>query len=44
LWAMFESGELKPVITDIYALEDYAKAYDCMIQRRARGKVMLTMD
>lgn len=44
LWAMFESGELKPVITDIYPLEDYAKAYDCMIQRRARGKVMLTMD
>ncbi len=44
LWAMFESGELKPVITDIYPLEDYAKAYDCMFQRRARGKVMLTMD
>lgn len=44
LWAMFESGELKPVITDIYPLEDYAKAYDCMMQRRARGKVMLTMD
>lgn len=44
LWAKFESGELKPVITDIYPLEDYAKAYDCMIQRRARGKVMLTMD
>lgn len=44
LWAMFESGELKPVITDVYALEDYARAYDCMIQRRARGKVILTME
>ncbi len=44
LWAMFESGELKPVVTDIFPLEDYGKAYACMIERRARGKVILTME
>ena len=44
LWAMFESGELKPVVTDIYSIEDYRKAYDCIMQRRALGKVVLTME
>ncbi len=44
LWAMFESGELRPVVTDIYSIEDYRKAYDCIMERRARGKVILTME
>jgi NADPH2:quinone reductase len=44
LWAMFNAGELKPVITDVYPIEQYAEAYACMMERRAKGKVILTFD
>ena len=42
LWALFDSGRLKPVITDCYPLERYREAFECMMDRRARGKVILT--
>ncbi|MEZ5504400.1 MAG: zinc-binding dehydrogenase [Halioglobus sp.] len=35
---------LNPVVTDQYPLAQYADAYQCMMDRRARGKVILTMD
>ena len=42
LWAHFDSGKLNPVVTDVFPLEQYEDAYNCMIERRARGKVILT--
>ena len=43
LWELFAQGKLKPVVTDVFPLEDYEAAYACMMERRARGKVILTM-
>lgn len=43
LWELFAQGKLKPVVTDLFPLEDYEAAYACMMERRARGKVILTL-
>jgi NADPH2:quinone reductase len=43
LWELFEGGKISPVVTDVYTLEEYEEAYNCMIERRARGKVIMTM-
>ncbi|MFK7976890.1 MAG: NADPH:quinone oxidoreductase family protein [Halioglobus sp.] len=43
LWALFDSGKIAPVITDSFPLEQYEEAFNCMMERRARGKVILTM-
>ena len=43
LWELFENGKISPVVTDVYPLEEYEEAYNCMIERRARGKVIMTM-
>ncbi len=43
LWALFEEGKLRPAVTDTFPLEQYEQAYACMIERRARGKVILTV-
>ncbi|MFV0276319.1 MAG: NADPH:quinone oxidoreductase family protein, partial [Parahaliea sp.] len=42
LWQYFAEGKLSPVVTDVFPLERYEEAYNCMIERRARGKVILT--
>ena len=42
LWALFAEGKLKPVVTDVFPLAQYEDAFNCMIERRARGKVILT--
>jgi NADPH2:quinone reductase len=42
LWSKFAEGKLKPAINDVFPIEDYEQAYDVMIGRRARGKVVLT--
>ncbi len=39
----FDSGRLNPVVTDLFPLEQYEEAYRCMMERRARGKVILTL-
>jgi NADPH2:quinone reductase len=44
LWALFERGALKPVITEVYPLERFEDAYRSMMERRARGKVILTLE
>lgn len=44
LWTLFAEGKLEPAINDVFPLEDYEKAYDVMTGRRARGKVILTME
>ena len=43
LWAMFARKELQPIVTDIYPLEEYVEAYHCLTDRKAKGKVILTM-
>jgi NADPH2:quinone reductase len=43
LWELFASGKIAPTVTDSFPLEQYLEAYNCMTERRARGKVILTM-
>ncbi|MEZ5572969.1 MAG: NADPH:quinone oxidoreductase family protein [Halioglobus sp.] len=43
LWALFASGKISPVVTDSFPIERYDEAFNCMIERRARGKVIITM-
>ncbi|MEM7544098.1 MAG: NADPH:quinone oxidoreductase family protein [Pseudomonadota bacterium] len=40
---MFEKGQIKPRISAAYPLADFVKAYDDLAERRAMGKVVLTM-
>jgi NADPH2:quinone reductase len=40
---MVDSGRITPPVTEVYALRDYADAFRCIAERRARGKVILTM-
>jgi NADPH2:quinone reductase len=41
LWALFESGKLKPVVGETHPMEDFAAAFDSLRGRRARGKVVV---
>jgi NADPH2:quinone reductase len=41
LWAMFEAGQLKPVVGAVYPLADAAQAFEALEQRRAVGKVVV---
>lgn len=43
LWALFASGRISSVVTDSFPIEQYEAASNCLIERRARGKVILTM-
>ena len=43
LWELFASGKLSPVVTDSFPFEQYEEAFNCLIERRARGKVIMTM-
>ena len=43
LWALFESGQLKPVVGETHPLADYARAFEALEARRARGKVVVTI-
>ena len=42
LWQWFGEGKIKPVITDLFPIEEYEGAYAAMMERRAKGKVILT--
>jgi len=44
LGAMVAAGKLNPRITESYPLEQYHEAFAAITERRARGKVILTMD
>lgn len=44
LAAMVEAGKLNPRVTESYPLERFADAFAAITARRARGKVILTMD
>lgn len=43
LWKLFEQGKLNPVVTDCFPVEQYEQAFNCLIERRARGKVIITL-
>lgn len=43
LWELFSSGKIRPIVTDTFPIERYEEAYNCMIERRARGKVIMTL-
>lgn len=43
LWGLFAQGKLKPAISDVFSLAEYQQAYDVMTERRARGKVIITI-
>ena len=41
LWALFASGKISPVVTDSFSIDQYEDAFNCLIERRARGKVIM---
>lgn len=41
---LFSEGKIRPRISASYPLADFVKAYDDIAERRAMGKVVLTMD
>ncbi len=43
LWELFASGKISPVVTDSFPFEQYEEAFNCLIERRARGKVIMNM-
>jgi len=43
LFELFKHGKIKPLISEIFPLADYAAAFAVLSQRKARGKVILTM-
>jgi NADPH2:quinone reductase len=43
LWELFDGGKISPVVTDSFPFAQYEEAFNCLIERRARGKVIMTM-
>jgi len=43
LFTLFTQGQLKPQVSDIFPFENYVEAYQCLMQRRAKGKVILAI-
>ncbi len=41
LWKLFAEKKISPVVTDSFPIERYEEAFNCLIERRARGKVIL---
>ena len=44
LSAMVADGKLKPRVTGTYPLDRFADAFAAITERRAQGKIVLTMD
>lgn len=44
VWAMLSAGKLKPLVTDVFPLAEYEAAFNCLTERRARGKVIIDID
>lgn len=43
LFTMHRDGKLKPLVTQVFALDDYVAAYKTLTERRAQGKVILKL-
>jgi NADPH2:quinone reductase len=41
LWELFAEGKISPVVTDSFSIDQYEDAFNCLIERRARGKVIM---
>lgn len=41
MFQMFEKGTIKPLVNDVYGLDDAVQAFACLSERRAKGKVIL---
>ena len=41
---MIDSGKFSPQVTEVYPLDDYKAAFASIAERRARGKVILSMN
>jgi NADPH2:quinone reductase len=44
LIAMIDGGQFSPLVTEVYSLDDYKSAFASISERRAKGKVILSMD
>lgn len=44
LFDWFESGQINPVVSKTYRLEEYKKAMEDVLQRRAIGRITVVMD
>lgn len=42
LFALYAKGQIKPMVSASYPLEDVTKAFDDLMERRVKGKVVLT--
>ena len=40
---MVETGKFSPLVTEVYPLDDYQAAFASIAERRAKGKVILSM-
>ena len=38
---MYRDGVLKPLVSQVFALDDFAAAFNTLTERRAQGKVIL---
>ncbi|MFC3050874.1 NADPH:quinone oxidoreductase family protein [Kordiimonas pumila] len=41
MFGMFKSGIINPLVNDVFALDDIKAAYDCLTERKAKGKVII---
>jgi len=42
LFALYSAGKIKPMVSASYPLEDVTRAFDDLMERRVKGKVVLT--
>jgi NADPH2:quinone reductase len=40
---MIDGGQFSPLVTEVYPLADYQEAFASISERRAKGKVILSM-
>lgn len=38
---MYTAGKIKPLVSEVHPMDDFAKAYESLLSRRAKGKVVL---
>jgi NADPH2:quinone reductase len=41
---MIDGGQFTPLVTEVYSLDDHSSAFGSIAERRAKGKVILSMD
>lgn len=44
IFADIPTGKIKPVVDSVFSFEDTLKAYDRIMTKRARGKVVIRVD